>query len=166
MWGGEASAFLQTGTLLTNSASATYSAGSQGTSVTYSATAKILIANPDVYLWKDANPTYVSTSGGIVTFLICFSNGGANTAFNVTITDALPPNTYWYDPTCTAPNYVVTGTIPLANITRTYATTLAGLAGAPSTCPPNNFAGYFLRWTVSRIDIGKSACITFAASVY
>ncbi|MEK7767998.1 MAG: hypothetical protein AAB368_17335 [bacterium] len=165
LWAREAAAFLQTGTLLTNSASATYSAGSQGTSVTYSATAKILIANPDVYLWKDANPTYVGTTGGIVTFLICFSNGGANTAFNVTITDALPPNTYWYDATCTAPNYVQTGNVTVAGtITRAYAQNIAGpwVVG----CPPNTSPMYFLRWTVSRIDIGKSECITFAASVY
>ena len=43
---GEAGAFLDTGTLLTNSASATYSAWNQASSISYSATAKILVANP------------------------------------------------------------------------------------------------------------------------
>ena len=92
---GNASAFLDTGTLLTNAASATYMGGGQGTSVTYSATAKILVANPAVYLWKDVTPTYMAVAGGQVTYTICFSNGGANTAFNVTIFDHLPQNTTW-----------------------------------------------------------------------
>ena len=163
----EAFAFLQTGTLLTNSASATYSAGSQGTSVTYSATAKILIANPDVYLWKDVNPTYVSASaGGVVTFLICFSNGGANTAFNVTVTDKLPLNTYWGTAACgggpgyfNGTTYAKTGSIPDGNISFAWATALGGpwAAGCPSTQPAGGSSAYFLRWTVSRIDIGRSA---------
>jgi hypothetical protein len=49
--GGNALAFLETGTLLTNAASATYMGGGQGTQVTYSATAKILVANPAVFMW-------------------------------------------------------------------------------------------------------------------
>src|SRR5687767_7904104 len=77
MLGQPAFAFLDTGTLLTNSASATYSAGVQGTSVTYSATAKILVANPAVFVYKDVTPTYIAVAGGAVTYTICFSNGGA-----------------------------------------------------------------------------------------
>ena len=78
VWGGPARAFLETGTLLTNAASATYTGGDQGTSVTYSATAKILVANPAMFLWKAATPTVVGTSGGFATYVICFSNGGGS----------------------------------------------------------------------------------------
>jgi len=95
MCAGKAAAFLETGTLLTNAASATYLGGNQGTSVTYSATAKILVANPAVNIWKEDSPTYVQTVGGLVTFQICFSNGGANTAFNLHVFDRLPNNAFW-----------------------------------------------------------------------
>jgi len=104
--GGKACAFLETGTLLTNAASATYLGGNQGTSVTYSATAKILVANPAVFMWKKggscdpnmqagATPTYIGVVGGVVQFRVCFSNGGANTAFNGQIVDRVPNDAEW-----------------------------------------------------------------------
>ena len=104
--GGKACAFLETGTLLTNAASATYLGGNQGTSVTYSATAKILVANPAVFMWKKggscdpnmqagATPTYIGIAGEAVQFRVCFSNGGANTAFNVQILDRVPNDAEW-----------------------------------------------------------------------
>jgi len=161
--GGRAWGFLDTGTLLTNAASATYMAGSQGTSVTYSATAKILIANPAIYVWKDCTPTYVATTGGIVRFTICFSNGGANSAFNMLIFDHLPPNVYIGS--CLAADYMG------------YAmgTTLQGMSGPtitgpwtpftpPGTCPVSTNSPW-LRWQVGMMGIGTTGCISFNATV-
>ncbi len=162
--GGRAWGFLDTGTLLTNAASATYMAGSQGTSVTYSATAKILIANPAIYVWKEVTPTYAATlTATVVRFTICFSNGGANSAFNMLIFDHLPPNVYIGS--CAAADY------------SGYAvgTTLQGMYGSsingpwtnftpPGTCPTATNA-LWLRWQVGMMGIGTTGCISFNATV-
>ncbi len=161
--GGEAFAFLQSGTLLTNAASATYLGGGQTTSVTYSATAKILVANPAMFMWKDDTPTVVGTAGGTVTYLICFSNGGANTAFNVTIKDRLPNNTFWLTLGYSA--WVSGGTI---------ADSYGSTANGPWTDGPLDTtltdmtpsgAGLFLQWVASPVGVGKSGCITFLLSI-
>lgn len=75
--------------------SATMTTGSQPASVTYSATARVLLVNPLVHIWKENAPTYVMAMGGLVTFLISFSNAGSNSAFNVNILDRLPNNSFW-----------------------------------------------------------------------
>ena len=171
-----AHAFLDTGTLLTNAASATYTGRSQGTSVTYSATAKILVANPAMFLWKKANgvdKTYVPTAGGIVTYSICFSNGGANTAFNFTITDRWPNNTYWAFAGSSDPSYGAWVGGAQA-ITASY-TTVSLVAGpwqpvtaanppAGSAAPPTGTATW-IRWVIPMMGVGYSGCVTFALSV-
>ena len=155
------SAFLDTGTLLTNAASATYMGGGQGTSVTYSATAKILVANPALFMSKDVNPTFVGTAGGLVTYLLCFSNGGANSAFNFTITDKWPNNTYWTNYAYSAwytGGALTTGTASVS--------LLAGPWGAlPPTGQGQPGTGYWLRWAVPMMGVGYSGCITFVLSI-
>ena len=155
---GEACAFLDTGTLLTNAASATYMGGGQATQVTYSATAKILVANPAVFLWKDCTPTYVATSGGLVTCQICFSNGGANTAFKVTVNDRLPNNSYWQ--TAGYGFWAAGASVQQAS----WATAIGGpwTAGTPLN---GQFVPLFLRWVVSPLGIGNSGCIQFVLSI-
>ena len=158
--GGRAWGFLDTGTLLTNAASATYMAGSQGTSVTYSATAKILIANPAIYIWKDNTPTYVGTLGGVVRFTICFSNGGANSAFNMLIFDRLPPATTLVS--CGLADYqaYAMGT----SITVASAPSMAGPWTAftpPGACVPN----LVYRWQVGMMGIGTTGCISFNVQI-
>jgi uncharacterized repeat protein (TIGR01451 family) len=175
--GQSAGAFLETGTLLTNSASATYKAGDVGTSVSYSATAKILVANPKIFLWKDGNPTYVATTGGYVTFTLCFSNGGANSAFDIIITDKLPTDVFWVSPGCNPQEdqeddgddygaYQVDGPAPILDYSQAI--------GGPWTldaCPPVDWGpgvgemGYFLRWTVDKLDIKESGCIWYTVRV-
>lgn len=167
--GQNAYAWLETGTLLTNSASATYKAGDQPTSVSYSATAKILISNPKVFLYKDVNPTYVSAAGGggLVTFSLCFSNGGANTAYNVTITDVLPNNCYWMSTGCTDTYYDAwqsVGAEPtISYTTDNWGTTFPG-------CPPfdwgvSTWDFYQIRWVVDVLDIGESGCIWYVVRI-
>ena len=165
--GGEARAFLDTGTLLTNAASATYQGGGQGTSVTYSATAKILVANPAVFLWKDVNPTYMCTTGGTVTYTICFSNGGANTAFNVTIKDRLPLNSWglgnsgyvnWFVNTAgvagpaTSSGWTTNGGTNWTAGLSPYGTNLGGGTG-------------FYEWTIANLGLNRSGCIVFLISI-
>lgn len=168
---GSAHAFLDTGTLLTNAASATYMGGGQGTSVTYSATAKILVANPALFLWKDVNPTYLCTTGGTVTYKICFSNGGANTAFNVVIKDRLPLNSWalagsgsaeWYQPI--AGGYA---TIPAGNTAWSSnggASWATGAALAPYGTNMGGGTGFY-QWVVPDMGIQKSGCIIFLISI-
>ena len=170
---GNATAFLDTGTLLTNAASATYMGGGQGTSVTYSATAKILVANPAVFVWKDVTPTYMATSGGNVTYTLCFSNGGANTAFNVTIFDKLPNNTYWSTAYYSAWWSQLSGVG--SNFTSNGATQSWGTAIPPSTpltvpgSPPiptnTGSPATYLQWVVPALGLGRSGCITFVLSL-
>jgi len=166
---GESAAFLNTGTLLTNSASATYSAGGQGSSISYSATAKILVANPAVFLWKDINgPTCVTASaGGTIVFSICFSNGGANSAFNITVKDKLPNNTYWIG-LATYSSWWIDLTGTGQQLTTFYGQSSSGGTWYPvgagqnmcpvATCP-------FLQWVVPSLGVGKSGCVEFMVSV-
>ena len=175
-WAGTAGAFLDTGTLLTNSASATYMGGGQGTSVTYSATAKILVANPAVFLWKDCTPTVVATVGGLVTCTLCFSNGGANTAFNVTINDRLPNGTgaYWRGyatggmPGACAPVlvpgfWVGGGTAGWASYSVDGGSSWVN--GTPPMGQQAPAGGLMLRWRVQSLGIGVSGCVSFLMSV-
>jgi len=156
--GSPAGAFLDTGTLLTNSASATYMGGGQGTSVTYSATAKILVANPAVFLWKDCNPTVVTTVGGFVTCVLSFSNGGANTAFNVTIWDRLPNGGgVWFQSVTSS--WSGAG-LPVASWSGNNTTWAAGAPPAGQVSPTS----IFLHWVVPSLGIGVSGMITFVVS--
>jgi uncharacterized repeat protein (TIGR01451 family) len=162
----EALAFLQTGTLLTNAASATYMAGSQGTSVTYSATAKILVANPAVNIWKTVTPLTVGSAGGFVTYQICFSNGGANTAFNLTVNDRLPNNSYWVaTSTADLPDYEAWA-IQISggsSIQASWGSTFPPLT--PGIPPAGTGSPIFMRWTTPNLGIGRSGCITFTVSL-
>jgi uncharacterized repeat protein (TIGR01451 family) len=167
---GDARAFLETGTLLTNSASATYSAGSQNTSVSYSATAKILVANPKVFLYKDASPTFVNPAGEEVEFQLCFSNGGANTAFNVTITDKLACGLVWVDGTC-GPTYYGAwqdnGPAPYFTTSSDGVNFSSGCppAGAGPVVPPASSSMTYLRWVVDKLDIGETGCVMYRVNM-
>ncbi len=163
---GNAFAFLDTGTLLTNSASASYQTNppsSPAPAVTYSATAKILVANPAIFLWKDGSPTQVTASaGGTVDFVICFSNGGANSAFNLTITDKLPNNTFWWG------SYSMWYT-DLTGSAQTGVTTYYATAGANGPWFPNPGMGaaqpLWVQWVIPNQGVGTSGCIRFTISV-
>ncbi len=163
---GDARAFLETGTLLTNSASATYRAGTQNTSVSYSATAKILVANPKVFLYKEVTPTYVSwANGGLVTYTLCFSNGGANTAFKITITDKLGMDLTWWN-TCVSPYYMAWQAVGGAPV---ISWSVDG-SNYTTACPPadrNTTANTikYVRWVVDRLDIGESGCVQYTVSL-
>jgi len=171
---GEAGAFLNTGTLLTNSASATYTSGAPGSyqanTISYSATAKILVANPAVFLWKDIDgPTCVTgTAGGAISFTICFSNGGANSAFNITIKDKLPTNTWWIGLATYSSWWIDLNGNP-GTLQTYYAPSPAGtpfnLVGAGQNMCPTASCG-FLQWVVPNLGVGRSGCVSFMVSVW
>jgi uncharacterized repeat protein (TIGR01451 family) len=164
---GGAFAFLDTGTLLTNSASAAYEAPpGQASSVSYSATAKILVANPSVFLWKDVTPTQVLASvGGLVQFTICFSNGGANTAFNLTINDKLPNNTYWWN-SHSSWFTNLSGAVDTTTVVPWWSTSSAtGPWNPPGTLNIGQGQPLWIQWTVPNMGVGMSGCIQFTASV-
>jgi uncharacterized repeat protein (TIGR01451 family) len=156
--GGDARAFLETGSLLTMSVSATYMGGGQGTSITYSATAKILVANPSIFAWKDVTPTVISATGGYVTCILSFSNGGANTAFNVTLNDKLPNGTgCWFQNVVSA--WSGSGT-PAASWSADNTT----WTGSPPPAGQSSPSSVYLRWIVPSLGIGVSGVITFVVS--
>lgn len=167
-----AAAFLESGTLLTNAASATYMGGSQGTSVTYSATAKILVANPAVFLWKDCNPTYVQLAGGQVQYTICFSNGGANTAFSMKILDRIPNDAIWFAAGYSAWYVNLAGARTALPVSYCYDLACTPSSGPWAAGPPaggeNTATPLYLRWetTGDGLGIGRSGCITFAVDFY
>jgi len=169
---GRAGAWLETGTLLTNSASATfrYSSGAGG-SVTYSVTMKVLMANPSLYLSKECTPTYVGSAGGLVTYTVCFSNGGAGTAWNVTINDRLPNGSgvWWqgYGPgvcgNCFPKQefgfWVGGGSGKWASYS------FDSVIWNDGTPPVGQQGPLFLRWRVQSLGIGCSGAVAFVVSV-
>lgn len=173
---GEAAAFLNSGTLLTNAATATYTAGGAGGGVTFSAMMRVLVANPALFAWKSCTPSVVSSMGGLVTCTLCFSNGGANTAFNVTLNDKLPNGSgMWWrgyaavtDPGGCAP-VGTTGFWVGAGASKWDSYSMNGgaswTAGAPATGQQAPAGGLMLRWRVNSLGIGVSGAITFLMSV-
>lgn len=171
---GDAGAFLDTGTLLTNSASATYGAGTPGSyqqsSISYSATAKILVANPAVFLWKDIDgPTCVTASaGGTIAFSICFSNGGANSAFNITVKDKLPNATWWIG-LATYSSWYIDLTGVGQQLTTYYSTlptsgVLYPVGAGQNMC--SSATCQYLQWVVPALGVGRSGCVSFLVSVW
>ncbi len=161
------------GALITNIVAATYhgmagypGSGVAGTSpyapkytMSYLATATILVSCPVVSITKRAN-TSVQSVAGTVTFEICAVNSSLQaSAWNLVITDALMDN--------------------MSYVGGSYA---SWVPGAPSVWTPSSssslaipFGGaqpnaaqtspYFLRWTINTLGPARSACITFQAVV-
>jgi len=91
--GREANAATADGTLVTNVATATFStATNAGYTVSYTATATVLIQNPCVSLLKVPDIT-IQAAGGTVTYTLWVVNCSLTvSAFNITVTDKIPDN--------------------------------------------------------------------------
>lgn len=153
----EAGAFLQTGTLLTSMASATFQNWGLGTSVTYSATSKLIVQNPSINVSKDATPTTVAAAtGGLITYTISFSNGGFSTAFYVTLNDALPNSDgVWFQG-------IVSKWSSVGLPAGSWSTN--GVAWWPGEPPTGQQGPVRLRWIVPSLSIGASGIITYVVS--
>jgi len=151
------------GALITNVACATFSsnqAGTQGFAVSYCATATVLIQNPCVALQKIANPT-VQASGGAVTFTLWVVNCSAtSSAWNVTVTDRLPDNTEYSNPSFVSWAGLVTPGV----WTPSYASTLAA-AWANGSPGDGQDAPYYLRFTLDVLGPSRSAFARFSVDI-
>ena len=148
------------GALITNNVTATYG-GSGGISikytVSYMATANVLISCPVVSLAKVAIPT-VQSAAGVVTFQIWVANTSMQaSAFNVVISDKLPDNVTFLGPVTTWWN----GTAPAT-------TTSSSSNGTtwPSSAPLAGQGGpYYLRWTLNQLAPGRSGFFQYTVTV-
>lgn len=127
--------------------------------MSYLATATILVSCPVVAITKRANTT-VQSVDGTVTFEICSINSSMQaSAWNVTITDRLMDNMLFVVGSYTSwvPGAPSAWTASNSSVAAgPYATGMPGTAqGAP----------YYLRWTINTLAPGRSACISFQTKV-
>ncbi|MEK7474010.1 MAG: hypothetical protein AAB152_00110 [Candidatus Coatesbacteria bacterium] len=156
---GGAYAWLETGTLLTNAASATYQNYGGQSTVTYSATMRVVVMNPYLFVWKDCTPTYVTTIGGYVTYTLSFSNGGANSAFNVTLNDIMPNGSgVWWIGYAGHGAWSGTG-VPAPSWSANGTTWAPGTPGFGQQGPLS------LRWIVPSLPAGASGIVTYVVSL-
>jgi uncharacterized repeat protein (TIGR01451 family) len=148
------------GALITNNVSATYG-GSGGISIKYTvsylATANVLVSCPVVSLAKVAIPT-VQSAAGVVTFQIWVANTSMQaSAFNVVISDKLPDNVTFLGPVTTWWNGVAPATSASSSSNGTVWAASAPLAGQGAT--------YYLRWTLNQLAPGRSGFIQYTVTV-
>jgi len=151
------------GVLITNHASATYKMTSgTGQVISYGATVTVMVATPAVMLKKVAGPT-MQASGGTVTFCISFSNsGGLASAFDVTITDAMPDNMRFAAGTGNASWDPAGGVVYWAWSTNGG----AGWTMGGTAMPTNGQATpLLLRWQVDVLSPRASGFVCYTASV-
>lgn len=151
------------GALITNNVTATYG-GSGGITikytVSYMATANVLISCPVVSLAKVAIPT-VQSAGSVVTFQVWVANTSLQaSAFNVVISDRLPDNVTWLGPQ----TVWWSGVLPAPGLTSAESTN--GVAAYVTGTPPaGQGSPYYLRWTIDRLGPGRSGFIQYLATV-
>ena len=150
------------GALITNIASASFqgAGNARGFLVTYVATATVLVRNPVIMLSKVATPT-MQAPGGDVTFRACVRNMSLEvSAFNVTVTDAIPAGfEFQLGGAFGASPGVWPNTWAITN-----ANGVAGpwAAGWPAV---GQEAAWFMRWTIPVLGMNASGCIEFNARV-
>ena len=152
------------GALITNVVSATYGGMGGPTimyTVTYNATSNVLISCPVVALSKVAIPT-IQASGSVVTFQIWVSNFSTNaSAFNVVISDMLADNMTYL--AASEANWTTNTTgFSYALSTNNTAWQTSGALIQPAG---GQGSPYYLRWNIGQLAPGKSALITYAATV-
>jgi len=161
---GSASAATADGTLITNVACATFSAnpaGTAGYAVSYCATATVLIRNPCIALQKIANPT-AQASGGDVTFTLWVVNcSPTSSAWNILVTDRMPDNTAYENPSFVSWPGNATPGVWQANYSSNN-TTWSALGTQPGAAQG---APYYLRYTLDILGPGKSAFASFQVTI-
>jgi len=156
---GEARATTGTGVVITNIASATFmSPRGSGFSLTYVVTETVLVMNPAMALTKSVSPV-VQASGGEATFVLSVRNLSAgSSAFNVTITDRLPVNMEYVNP-----SFVGWPGISGGSWAAWYSyDNMAWIPGEPADGQP---APLYIRWILNLIGPNASGLIEFKARV-
>ena len=159
---GGASAATTDGTLITNIASATFQGpgNSRGFIMTYCSSAYVLVQNPAIMLFKTANPT-MQAPGGDVTFRSCVRNTATDmSAFNVSVTDAIPAGFQFQ-------LGGATGSSPGVWPNTWVITNANGLAGPWLANWPGigQQPAWFMRWTIPVLGPNSSGCVEFNARV-
>ena len=150
------------GAIITNVIGATYQGAGNltGFIVTYGATATVLVRNPVIMLSKVATPT-MQAPGGDVTFRACVRNMSAEvSAFNVTVTDAIPAGFEFQ-------LGGVVGASPGVWPNTWVITNANGVAGPWNAGWPavGQEPAWFMRWTIPVLGMNSSGCIEFNARV-
>ncbi|MEK7477642.1 MAG: hypothetical protein AAB152_18640 [Candidatus Coatesbacteria bacterium] len=160
-WAAQSRAATADGTLITNLASFTYRLNS-GMMVTlsYGATATVMVARPAVLLQRVLTPT-IQSAGGTLTFRITMSNASSYaSAFAVTATETMPGNvkfaggaeTYALDP-------------PGGTITPAWSTN-AGANWTSGSYPATGQAGPLqLRWSADILGPKATGVMTYTVSI-
>ena len=156
VFAGEAMALTADGSLMTNTATATFTTISGARyEVSYLATDTVLICNPLVAYYKTATPTMTQQSGTVV-FTLCVVNSSITTsALNLTIVDKLPDYMSYVNPGYTE--------WP-AGWQDSYAAAEVGpyTAGQPVNGSVNPL---YLHWSIQVIGPRRSGCITYTGRV-
>jgi len=176
----QAGAMAVDGALITNTVAATYHslAGlpptGPGYSMSYLASASVLVSCPQLIVSKRATPTtwcYIDwwtcgpetawgAPGGLVTFQLCTINTALDaSAFNVTLTDRYDQNVMWNNEETGLPlHYVLPYTYDISRsadaVSWTDAAPVAGTSGP-----------YYVRWTFPVLGPGRSVCVAYTVEV-
>jgi len=165
---GGAQASTAIGTILTNIVSATMWDGplsGNNYEVSYNSTAYVTVIPPARFEFLKSVNLTMASSGATVVFSICVNNGANTSVCNLTLTDRIPnymafvgtPTNWAY------PNYNLSNPPPATVTVSNGANPVPGMtAGAPAA---GQAGPWYLRWTFSYVGPGKSACVTYAASI-
>ncbi len=165
---GGAQASTAVGTILTNIVSATMWDGplsGNNYEVSYNSTAYVTVIPPARFEFMKRVNLTMASSGATVVFSICVSNGANTSVWNLTLTDRIPnymafvsaPTNWGY------PNYNLSTPAPVSVTLSNGANPVPGMvAGAPAA---GQTGPWYLRWTFGYVGPGKSACVTYAASI-
>ncbi len=178
LFGGRADAATAIGSCLTNVVCATMWDGPLGQNpytVSYCSSAMVCVVPPPRFeLLKfvsldgaSLNKNVVAGAGSTVTFSMCLYNGAAVAVDGITINDRMPPNLAIANPapvgTWTLGNYhknvVAPGLVLAWNTTGFVPGMPAGSPGVGQVGP------VYMRWTISRLEALKSACVVYRAVV-
>jgi len=125
--------------------------------VSYNATAGVLISCPVIGVTKLVTPTMLAASQ-TATYTVCVVNNALNaTAWNLVVSDKLPDNMGWVNPSLVS--WAPVGTTWKLEQSQVGVVWLVGEPPNASTSP------WFLRWTVDKLGPNRSACVTFRMTV-
>ena len=150
------------GAMITNYAAATGYWGVAGPAftsrytVSYNATAGVLVSCPAIGMTKIVTPTMLAASQ-TATYTVCIINNSLQaSAFNLIVNDKMPDNMAW-----------VTGLTNWAPVgspwTPVYSSN--GTTWGVAEPPAGQASPWFLQWRISPLGPNKSACVTFRMTV-
>ena len=159
--GREATATTARGSLVTNIVSATFGSIGGGTfAVTYAVTTTFIVDGPDLWFWKDPD-VWVQMPGGCVRFRLWVWNySPIMTAYNITISDMIPENMIYSNPSYTEWNGDTGGTWY-----RGHSSNANGPWTTAAEPPDGQGVDYYMKWVLTQLGTAQSAYVEFKACV-